>query len=217
MKRNIITALALGLCLWSVCLTAAVPAPPTRTLVVFGDSLSAAYGLRPEEGWAAALAQRLAAQGYGYRLINASVSGETSAGGVARLAHLLKTQHPTVLILELGANDGLRGLPIDDLRGNLKSMIQESQRAGARVLLVGISLPSNYGGRYKTEFDASFGVVAKQTGVPLIPSLIEGIALDEHNFQADHLHPNAAMQPRMLDNVWRGLTPLLGHPAPVHP
>jgi acyl-CoA thioesterase-1 len=188
---------------------AAAAAPRERTLLVFGDSLSAAYGLRADQGWVAQLQQRLADQGYGYRVVNASVSGETTAGGRARLARALETHQPQLVILELGANDGLRGLPVKDARANIASMIADIQKAGAKVLLAGILMPPNYGARYASDFSAMYAETAKAAGLPLIPFLLDGIALDERYMQADGLHPNAAGQPLVLENVWKHLRPLL--------
>jgi acyl-CoA thioesterase-1 len=180
-----------------------------RTLLVFGDSLSAAYGLRSDEGWVAKLQKRLADEGYGYRVVNASSSGETTAGGKARLARALETHDPQVVILELGANDGLRGLPVKDARENLAAMIRSIQQRKASVLLAGILIPPNYGARYAQSFAEMFPALAREFRVPLVPFLLEGIALDERMMQADGLHPNAAGQPRVLENVWPHLKPLL--------
>jgi acyl-CoA thioesterase-1 len=184
-----------------------------RTILAFGDSLSAAYGIRPEQGWVALLAQRLAAQGYGYQIVNASVSGETSAGGLERLPRALALHHPAVVILELGANDGLRGLPVAALRENLAHMLQLSQAAGARVLLVGIRIPPNYGPRYSEDFARVFPELAQQFHVPLLPFLLKDVALDPSRMQADGLHPNAAGEPGVLENVWPYLQPLLDKKA----
>jgi acyl-CoA thioesterase-1 len=188
---------------------AAAAAPRERTLLVFGDSLSAAYGLRADEGWVAQLQQRLVDQGYGYRVVNASVSGETTAGGRARLMRALETHQPQLVILELGANDGLRGLPVSDARANLASMIADIQKRPARVLLAGILMPPNYGARYANEFSAMYAELAKAAKVPLIPFLLDGVALDQRYMQPDGLHPNAAGQPLVLENVWKHLRPLL--------
>jgi acyl-CoA thioesterase I len=190
--------------------------PGHGVLLVLGDSLSAGYGIRVEEGWVTLLGQRLDQQGYGYRVVNASVSGETTTGGLARLSHLLETQQPSIVILELGANDGLRGLPIREIRQNLSALAQRAKSAGARVLLVGIRIPDNYGPRYNAEFTEIFPTVARAVGCPLVPSLIDGIALDDRNFQSDRLHPTAGVQGTLLDNVWRGLRPLLSR-APTGP
>jgi acyl-CoA thioesterase I len=180
-----------------------------RTILVMGDSLSAAYELRSEQGWVALLSQRLQAQGYGYEVVNASVSGETSAGGLQRLPRALEKHHPGLVILELGANDGLRGLPIADTKENLMKMVQLAQAAGARVVLVGIRIPPNYGPRYTNEFAEIYAAIAKQYHLPLVPFLLDKVALDPSLMQADGLHPNAGGEPLVLETVWRELGPLL--------
>jgi acyl-CoA thioesterase I len=180
-----------------------------RTILVFGDSLSAAYGIRPEEGWVALLAQRLQSQGYGYQIVNASVSGETSGGGLERLPRALQLHQPGLVILELGANDALRGLPLSTTQKNLAAMVRLSQSAGASVLLIGLRIPPNYGPRYTEQFASMFPAVAKQYDLPLVPFLLEKVALDPQRMQADGLHPNAQGQPRILDTVWAYLKPLL--------
>ncbi len=181
----------------------------SRTILVFGDSLSAAHGIRPEQGWVALLVQRLKAQGYGYQIVNASVSGETSSGGLERLPRALQLNQPQIVVLELSANDGLRGLPLASTRQNLTQMLQLSQVAGARVLLVGIRLPPNYGQRYTDEFARMFPQLAEQFHVPLVPFLLEKVALNPALMQDDGLHPNAAGEPAVLDNLWPYLQPLL--------
>jgi acyl-CoA thioesterase I len=180
-----------------------------RTILVFGDSLSAAYGLRPEQGWVTLLAQRLQAQGYGYQIVNASVSGETSSGGLERLPRALELHHPGLVILELGANDALRGLPLGGTRDNLAAMVRLAQAAGARVLLVGLRIPPNYGPRYTQEFADMFPTVANQYHLPLVPFLLEKVALDPQRMQPDGLHPNAQGEPPILDTLWPYLKPLL--------
>ena len=185
----------------------AVAAP--RTILVFGDSLSAAHGLRPEQGWVALLGQRLESQGYGYQIVNASVSGETSGGGAERLPRALQLHHPGIVVLELGANDGLRGLPVTEMRGNLVHMVQLSQAAGARVLLVGIRIPPNYGPRYTEEFARVFPEIATQYHLPLVPFLLEKVALNPALMQEDGMHPNAQGEPPVLDTVWPYLKPML--------
>jgi acyl-CoA thioesterase I len=180
-----------------------------RTILVMGDSLSAAHGLRSEQGWVALLSQRLQAQGYGYEVTNASVSGETSNGGLQRLPRALDMHHPDLVILELGANDGLRGLPIAATKENLVKMVQLAQAAGARVLLVGIQIPPNYGPRYTTEFAAMYPDVAKQYHLPLVPFLLDKVALNPALMQSDGLHPTAAGEPLVLETVWQELGPLL--------
>jgi acyl-CoA thioesterase I len=180
-----------------------------RTILVLGDSLSAAQGIRPEQGWVALLTQRLQAQGYGYEVVNASVSGETSSGGLQRLPRALQLHRPGMVILELGANDGLRGLPLAATRDNLAKMVQLSQAAAAQVLLVGIRIPPNYGPRYTNDFAAIFPEIAHQYHLPLVPFLLEKVALDPALMQDDGLHPNARGEPLVLDTLWQGLEPLL--------
>ncbi len=192
-------------CLLVTCSAAA----SERTLLVFGDSLSAAYGLRTDQGWVTLLQQRLQVQGYGYRVVNASVSGETSDGGRNRIARALTQHQPELVILELGANDGLRGLPVKEVRANLAQIIGEIRKSGARVLLVGILIPPNYGTQYTQAFAAIYQSLAKEQNVPQVPFLLDGIALNQQLMQADGLHPNAQGQPKVLENVWAHLQPLL--------
>jgi acyl-CoA thioesterase I len=190
-----------------IALQDAVASP--RTILVFGDSLSAAYGIRPEQGWVVLLTQRLQTQGYGYQIVNASVSGETSDGGLERLPRALQLHQPELVILELGANDGLRGLPIAPARDNLAQMIRLSQGAGAKVLLLGIRIPPNYGPRYTNEFERMYPDLAAQYHLPLVPFLLQPIALDPAHMQADGVHPNASGEPFVLDTIWPYLKPLL--------
>jgi acyl-CoA thioesterase I len=180
-----------------------------RTILVLGDSLSAAYGIRSEQGWVALLTQRLQSQGYGYEVINASMSGETSSGGAQRLPRALQIHQPKLVILELGANDALRGLPLSVTQENLTKMVQLAQAAGARVLLVGIRIPPNYGPRYASEFADLYPQIAKQYGLPLVPFLLEKVALSPELMQEDGLHPNARGEPLVLDTVWPVLEPLV--------
>ena len=180
------------------------------TIVVLGDSLSAGYGIRPEQGWVTLLGQRLQQEGYGYRVVNASVSGETTDGGLARLPRVLAAHHPAVVVVELGANDGLRGLPIAEMRHNLERIVAGAQAAGARVLVIGMRMPENYGADYTTRFAASFADVARARKAALVPFLLERVALDEGSFQADGMHPVAAAQPKLLETVWPQLQALLG-------
>jgi acyl-CoA thioesterase I len=204
--RNI-GAWALGIGLVFIALQNAVASD--RTILVFGDSLSAALGLRPEQGWVELLARRLQSQGYGYEVVNASVSGETSSGGLQRLPRALELHRPVMVVLELGANDGLRGLPVEEMRANLAKMVQLSQAAGARVLLVGIRIPPNYGQRYGEQLAAVFPALAAQNHLPLVPFLLQDVALNPGLMQEDGMHPNAAGEPVVLDNVWPHLKPLL--------
>lgn len=185
-------------------------ATPT-TILVMGDSLSAGYGIKVESGWVNLLRKRLAEQGYEYNVVNASVSGETSGGGKVRLPALLSTHKPAIVILEFGANDGLRGLPITQLRSNLGTMIDAVQQANAKVLLVGMQIPTNYGPTYTESFKAVFAELAKTKRVALAPFLLDGVALDAKLLQADDMHPNELGQPRLLENVWPSLRPLLQH------
>lgn len=188
----------------------AAPSWAAPVLLVYGDSLSAAYGMPREAGWVALLERRLAERAPAWRVVNASVSGETSAGGHARLPAVLDRHRPALVVLALGANDGLRGLSPEQTRANLAGMVAVAQRRGARVLLVGMRLPPNYGSAYTREFQAVYAVVAKQTGAVLVPFLLDGIATRPELFQADGLHPGAAAQARLMENVWRGLAPMLG-------
>jgi acyl-CoA thioesterase-1 len=180
-----------------------------RTLLVFGDSLSAAYGLQQvDQGWVALLQKRLDAQGYGYRVVNASVSGETTSGGRGRIARALEQHKPALVILELGGNDALRGLPVKDAEANLAAMITAIKATRARLLLLGIVIPPNYGQRYADSIAAMYPNLAATAKVPLVP-LLDGVALESRLMQSDGLHPNALGQPRLLDNVWAQLKPML--------
>jgi acyl-CoA thioesterase I len=199
-------ALATGLLL--IGLQSAATAQP-RTVLVFGDSLSAAYNLRVDQGWVALLQKRLQAQGYGYQTVNASISGETTSGGLERLPRALALHRPAIVILELGANDGLRGLPLGETRGNLAQMIELAQREGASVLLLGIRLPPNYGPRYGSAFAMLYVELAGRFHLPLVPFLLQRVALNPKLMQSDGLHPNAAGEGPVLDTVWPYLVPLL--------
>jgi acyl-CoA thioesterase-1 len=180
-----------------------------QRILIYGDSLSAAFGIAISGSWPALLDQRLKSLGAGFAVNNASISGETTAGGRARLADALTQFKPAVVILALGANDGLRGLPVAVMQDNLKFMITMARKHGARVLLVGMHLPPNYGQKYTDEFDAAFRDLARREKVPLLPFLLEPIAFDQNAFQADGLHPTVAAQPKILDHVWTALKPLL--------
>lgn len=197
-------------------LVAGVPARAAAApvLLVFGDSLSAGYGLRAGQGWVDLLGRRLAAEGYEFRVVNASASGETTAGGLARLPRVLDLHRPAIVVLELGANDGLRGLPPAVSRENLVHMVRLLKARGVRVLLVGIHMPPNYGPRYTAEFGAVYRTIAARERVPLVPFLLDGVASERALMQADNLHPNERGQPRLLDNVWPRLRPLLRAVAP---
>ncbi len=181
-----------------------------KRILVFGDSLSAGFGIAVGQSWPALLGQRLQANGSRFTVANASISGETTAGGRTRFAAALNQFKPAVVILALGANDGLRGLPVAAMEDNLAFMVKLAKKQKARVLLVGMHLPPNYGQKYTDEFDAAFRNVAKREKVPLLPFLLEPVALDRNAFQADGLHPTAAAQPKLLDHVWNALQALLG-------
>jgi acyl-CoA thioesterase-1 len=190
-------------------------APPAETpvILVFGDSISAGYGLaRVEQGWVALLQTRLKEQEYGYQVINASVSGETTAGGLARLPRALMLHQPKIVILELGGNDGLRALPIAQMRANLVRMIDLASAAGAKVLLLGMRMPPNYGPDFTEQFRSTYSDLARDKKLPLVPFLLNDIALFPNLMQADGIHPNELGQPKLLDNVWPSLKPLLQRP-----
>lgn len=174
-------------------------------ILVVGDSLSAGYGVPLEATWVTLLQRRLSQQGYGYRVVNASVSGETTGGARGRLPRALELHDPAVVIIELGGNDGLRGLPVRQVRDNFEFMIERSRAAGADVVLIGMRMPPNYGATYADEFHSIYGELAKKYDLPLVDFFMEGVALDANLMQADEIHPNSAAQPRLLDNVWPAL------------
>ncbi len=178
-------------------------------ILVLGDSVSAGYGLESQQGWVSLLQSKLTAQGYGYRVINASVSGETTTGGAARLPRALELHRPKIVIIELGGNDGLRGLPLSTSRNNLQRMIELSRDSGAKVLLLGMKIPPNYGPRYAEGFEKVFRELASRYQLAFEPFFLEKIALEPEMMQADGLHPTAKAQPIMLDTVWPALAPLL--------
>jgi acyl-CoA thioesterase-1 len=179
------------------------------TLLVVGDSISAAFGLDSRVGWVALLEKRLEEEGFEHAVVNASISGDTSAGGAARLSALITEHKPELVIIELGGNDGLRGQPPAQLQQNLASMIDKSKSAGADVLLLGMRLPPNYGARYTTAFAQVFADLAKQKNVPLVPFFLEGVGGVPGMMQADGIHPTEPAQGVLLDNVWPTLKPML--------
>ena len=185
-----------------------------QTIVVFGDSLSAAYGIPQHEGWVALLQQRLnkqnlSQQKINYQVINASISGETTSGGLSRFANMLKLQKPDIVLIELGGNDGLRGLSAVETRNNLEIMIQQAQKNKAKVLLIGMKIPPNYGLKYSQQFSDNYQALAKKHDAALVPFLLEGVAGKPDLIQADGLHPTAAAQTKILENVWSILTKIL--------
>ncbi len=188
-------------------------APSARTVLVLGDSLSAAHNIATDQGWVHLLEGRLKDMRPPWRVVNASISGETSLTGRNRLPDLLKQYRPCIVVLELGANDGLQGLSIEHMKANLAAMIQVSQQSGARVLLLGIELPVNYGPRYRDALRQVYVDLAAHYHTALVPFLLEGVALQPELMQADGLHPTAAGEPRVLENVWDKLHPLLA-PSP---
>lgn len=179
-------------------------------VLIVGDSLSAGYGLAIHENWPSLLQERLAAAGYPHRVVNASISGDTTSGGLARLPGALERHAPSVVLIGLGGNDGLRGLPVAEIRRNLAAMIQLSESVGANVVLAGIHIPPNYGPRYTDAFHAIYHELAQEYGAGLIPFILEGVALDAELMQEDGIHPNAEAQPVIVENVWPALEPLLG-------
>jgi acyl-CoA thioesterase-1 len=201
MSRLFLVALLVG---WLTPLSAA-----TKTLLVVGDSLSAAYGIDVSAGWVAQLRQRLILNKMDYNIVNASISGDTTANGLARLPALLDTHHPRIVVIELGGNDGLRGLSLSAMQHNIKTMIEKAKARGARVLLLGVRLPPNYGKTYTERFHRVYETLASDSKIPLVPFILEGIATDTTLMQADGLHPDAQAQKKVLENVWRGLESLL--------
>ena len=197
---------------WNTPAVWAQAAPAGRTVLVVGDSLSAEYGLKRGEGWVALLEKRLEAEKIAAKVINASVSGDTTSGGRSRLPALLNQHRPTHVVIELGGNDALRGLPLANTEDNLRWMAEAAQKAGAKVLLVGMQVPPNYGSDYTRRFEAVFGKVAQERKTALVPFLLKGVA-DGPNatalFQNDRIHPRAEAHPAMLDNVWPELRKLL--------
>ncbi|UCH52698.1 MAG: arylesterase [Pseudomonadota bacterium] len=189
-------------------LTAVSSAAP-RTLLVVGDSLSAAYGMDVSVGWVRLLEERLRQDGHHYKVINASISGDTTANGRARLPALLRHHRPAIVVIELGGNDGLRGLSPEQMRENIRAMIAAAKERGARVLLLGVELPTNYGPKYNDKFRAVYRDLGTELGVTVVPSFLDGVATDAALMLPDRIHPNAKAQPRLLDNIWPTLQRLL--------
>ncbi len=182
---------------------------PARIILIVGDSLSAAYGIPVEKGWVSLLQDRLDAEGYPYRIVNDSISGDTTANARARLTRALARHAPAVVLLELGGNDGLRGLSLTAMKSNLASMISSARGEGAQVLLIGVQLPPNYGPRYTERFQAIYHELARERDLTLLPSLVDGIGTEQNLMQADGIHPNATAQPLIVDRVWKELVLLL--------
>jgi len=186
-----------------------VVAAAERSILVFGDSISAAYGMAQNRGWVALLGERLKRERPDYSVVNASVSGETTSGGLARIEAALAKHKPALVIIELGGNDGLRGLPVAEMKKNLAAIIERAQKAGARVLLLGMQMPPNYGPHYTQAFAAAFDELAKRYRTPLVPSLLEGFGENYALFQPDRIHPTEEAQPLMVERVWKTLQPML--------
>jgi len=180
-----------------------------QKILIVGDSLSTGYGLEPEESWVSLLQNRLSAEGYGHTVVNASISGDTTGGGLRRLRRALEVHQPGIVLIELGGNDGLRGTPVMVIRSNIKNMIEMSQDAGASVVLAGMAMPPNYGERYTNGFAALYADLADEYDAALIPFFMDGVALDASKMQPDQIHPNAAGQPILLDNAWPALVDIL--------
>ena len=195
------------LALTALCLPAALGAG--QTIVVVGDSLSSGYGIAAEQSWVAMLEDRLQAEGYGYQVVNASIAGDTSAGGLARLPRLLEVHDPALVVIELGGNDGLRGQPVATLRDNLAKMIELSRASGAQVVLAGMQIPPNYGPAYTQALAAVYPELAERFDAALIEFLLADVALNRDLMQPDGIHPNAAGQEVVFANVWQTLGPLL--------
>ncbi len=179
------------------------------TILVYGDSLSAAYGLKKSQGWVALLEKKLASQRYQYTVINASISGETSSGGLSRLTNTLAKTKPKIIIVELGANDGLRGLPVKEMTANLNAIITQSKKINAKILLIGMKIPPNYGAQYTDSFSEAYQQLSQQHQVSLVPFMLDKVAAKPALIQDDGLHPNALGQPILLDNIWPTLQLLL--------
>ena len=196
-------------CLFFLSLILPPPALATGSILVLGDSLSAGYGIRVQSGWVALLEERLRDQQLPYSVVNASISGEVSAGGLARLPRLIEEYQPRIVILELGANDGLRGYPLNNMQRQLQQIIDLSRQNDADVLLLGMQIPPNYGPRYTKIFKESFATLAEKNDLPLVPFFLEGVAGDNQLMQKDGLHPGNEAQPMLLDNVWPYLQSML--------
>ena len=182
---------------------------PSETILVLGDSLSGAFGLDTAEGWVSLLQQKLTAQGYGYRVVNASVSGDTTRNGLSRIQPALKTHRPSIVIIALGANDGLRGLPFSEIENSLADIIQRCKERGTKTLLVGVRLPPNYGPVYNQKFAELYQRLSESYHIPLVVKMLHGVAENRELMQADGMHPKAEAQPQVMENIWAGLMPLL--------
>lgn len=204
LKSSVVSLCLISFVAWSLPAFAANP-----KILIYGDSLSAAYGIPQQQGWGALLKEKLLTQRFSYDVINASISGETTDGGLSRIESTLRQIKPEIVILELGANDGLRGLPIRNMYQNLDAMIRISKKSGAKVLLIGMKIPPNYGIKYTEEFNQAYIKLGKQHKVPVVPFMLENIAAKPDLIQQDGLHPNAEAQPLILNNIWLKLHQLI--------
>jgi acyl-CoA thioesterase-1 len=188
-----------------------LPAMAEKTILVIGDSLSSAYGMQPEQSWVALLQQRLQAQHYDYKVVNASITGDTTSNGVMRVTEALTLHHPDVTIVALGGNDGLRGISLVAMKKNLNRIVAQIKEAKSRVLILGVRLPPNYGPAYTEQFQQLFTEVAKENNVSVVPQMLHDVDEKEVSFQADRIHPTAAAQPTLLNNIWPALQAMLTH------
>jgi acyl-CoA thioesterase I len=201
--------LAIRTLLWFFMLCPVTASAAGKSILILGDSLSAGYGLEISRGWVALLEERLKQERIDYSVANASVSGDTSAGGRARVGAALERHRPSVVIVELGGNDALRGLPVAQMKANLAAIVERSKKSGARVLLVGMKIPPNFGPGYMSAFENAFAQLSREEKVPLVPFMLEGFAEKLDYFQPDRIHPNERAQPLIVDTVWPKLKPLL--------
>lgn len=204
LKTALLSLCFLGFVAWASPANAENP-----NILIVGDSLSAAYGIPQQQGWAALLQKRLQLENYRYDVVNASMSGETTSGGASRITAALKQTKPAIVILELGANDGLRGLPIKEMTANLSNIIRQSRKSGAKVLLVGMKIPPNYGPKYSEAFSQSYQQLSRKHKIPQVPFMLENVATQPDLIQQDGLHPNTLGQPMILENIWPQLKLLL--------
>jgi len=209
LRLCLIGTAGLGLVGFSLPAGCAPTATAKPTILVYGDSLSAAYGIAQQQGWVALLQEKLSRDNYAYQVVNASVSGETTSGGLSRLSQALAANKPAIVILELGANDGLRGLPVKAMQTNLGKMIKLSKTAGASVLIIGMHIPPNYGPQYTKSFHQSYAQLSQQHKIAVVGFMLDDIAAKPELIQADGLHPNALAQPIVLQNIWPQLRPML--------
>lgn len=209
LRRVSALALVFGLLLSSASAALSSEQQASSKILVLGDSLSGAYGIDNDSGWVTLLQQKLQSEGYGYQVVNASVSGDTTRTGLGRIDSALSVHHPSIVIIALGGNDGLRGLPFSEIEASLASIIERTRQAGAEVLLVGVRLPPNYGSAYVDKFIAIYPELAERYDIALVPRVLEGVAGHAELMQQDGIHPTAEAQPKVMLNIWQGLQPIL--------